>query len=89
MNFLRLKHTIDKYHKRRKHLENYEWWEHLNYAQKFSVSSLFQFGYDIEFVRSSDNHSVVVMSLDDVNVTVNQDGLIDTQPNIKVRQNRA
>ncbi len=88
MNFLRLKHTIDKYHKRRKHLESYEWWEQLNYAQKFSVSSLFQFGYDIDFVRSVDKHSVVVMSLDGNNLTVNQEGLIDTQPNINVRRNR-
>ncbi len=86
MKFLRLKNTVDKYHKRRKKLEN-KWWDKLNYAQRFSVSSLFQFGYDINFVRTAEGRSVVVLSINDNdNVTVNHDGLIDTQPNIKIRQ---
>ncbi len=87
MNHLRLKNTVDRYNKRSKNIEKFEWWNQLNYAQKFSVTSLFQFGYDIDFIRTTESHSVVIMSLNDANVTVNQDGLIDTQPNIQVRRN--
>lgn len=86
MSFRELRNTVKHFH-RRKPLESYQWWDTLNYAQKFSVTSLFQFGYDIEFVRVSNQDSIVVMSLDGVSVTVNHEGVIDTQPKLNTRRN--
>lgn len=88
MSFRGFKDSINKFHRRRRPVESYAWWQQLNYAQKFSVSSLFQFGYDIDFVRTANGLSLVVMSLDGISVTVNQDGVIDTHPNIKIRRNK-
>ncbi len=88
MSFRGFKNSIKKFHQRRKPVESYAWWSLLNYAQKRSVSSLFQFGYDIDFVRTSNDTCLVVMSLEGVSITVNEDGVIDTQPNIKIRRNK-
>ena len=86
MNVSRLKKVLSSIHRRRRSVESYEWWNHLNYAQKFSVSSLYKFGYKINFVRQIKHSSIVVMSLDGNQVTVDQDGLIDTNADIKTRR---
>ena len=86
MNLSRLKKTLSNIHRRRRTIESYEWWDHLNYAQKFSVSSLYQFGYKIDFVRHIERSSIVFMSLDSNEATVDQDGLIDIHPDIKTRR---
>jgi len=81
-----IKKVLSSLHRRRRVIESYEWWDYLNYAQKFSVSSLYQFGYDISFVRKTGHSSIVVMHLNDREATVDEDGLIDTNPNIKTRK---
>jgi len=73
-------------HRRHRNVESYDWWEYLNYAQKFSVSSLFKYGYKIRFVRREEHKSMVVMSLEGNDVTVDEDGFIDTSPDIELRQ---
>ncbi len=88
MSLLNVKKVLSKLHRRRRAVESYEWWNHLNYAQKFSVSSLYKFGYEINFVRTIDHKSIVVMSLNGNIATVDKDGLIDTQPDIQVRNCR-
>jgi len=82
----RLKKALFSIHRRRRTIESYEWWNYLNYAQKFAVSSLYKFGYEINFVRQVSNSSLVVMSLDGNQVTVDQGGLINTHPDIKTRR---
>jgi len=86
MNLSKLKRTLSNIHRRRRTIESYEWWDHLNYAQKFSVSSLYQFGYKIDFVRHIEQSSIVFMSLNSNEATVDQDGLIDIHPDIKTRR---
>jgi len=86
MNLSKLKKTLSNIHRRRRNVESYEWWDHLNYAQKFSVSSLYQFGYKINFVRKVEHSSIVFMSLDSKDATVDQNGLIDIHPDIKTRR---
>lgn len=86
MDLSRLKKTVSSIHRRRRTKESYEWWNYLNYAQKFSASSLFKFGYKINFVRHVKHSSIVVMSLDGNQVTVDPDGLIDTHPMIATRR---
>ncbi len=34
-----VKNVLSKLHRRRRSVESFEWWNHLNFAQKFSVSS--------------------------------------------------
>lgn len=87
MRLLNVKSPLSKLHRRRRSVESFEWWHHLNYAQKFSVSSLYKFGYEINFVRMIDHRSIVVMSLNVNVVTIDNDGLIDPQPDISIRRN--
>jgi len=86
MNLLNIKGALSKLHRRRRAIESYEWWNHLNYAQKFSVSSLYKFGYKISFVRAAGHTSLVVMSLSGSIVTVDKDGIIDSHPEVQVRR---
>jgi len=86
MSLSELKKKLTNFHRRKRPIESYEWWNHLNYAQKFAVSSLYKFGYHISFVRSYDGISVVVMELANSLVSVNKDGLIDANPNIQLRR---
>ena len=80
MNLSRLKKTLSNIHRRRRNIESYEWWDYLNYAQKFSVSSLYKFGYKINFVRKVEHSRIVYMSLDSKDATVDQAGLIAIHP---------
>jgi len=82
----KLKKALSYVHRRRRAIESYEWWDYLNYAQKFSVSSLYKFGYKINFVRRVEHKSIVFMSLNGNEVTIDQDGLIDNNPSIETRR---
>ena len=81
-----IKKVFSHFHRRRRPVESHVWWDHLNYAQKFAVSSLYHYGYEICFVRKEKHGSLVIMSLDDKLATVDQDGLIDTNPDVKCRR---
>lgn len=60
-------------------------WDKLSLAQKFAASSLTQFGYDLAYIRSSQQGNVAILLRDDVVATIADDGDIDTSPTIKVR----
>ena len=87
MSILNIKRALTKLHRRHRSVESYEWWNYLNYSQKFSVSSLYNFGYEINFVRITNHKSTVVMSFNDNIVIVDKDGLIDYHPGIQIRRN--
>lgn len=61
------------------------WWTKLSLAQKFSVSSLSKFGYQLEFIRHEGGHSLAVLMCDDAIAVVKEDGDIDTSNKIKLR----
>ena len=86
MNVSQLKRALRNIHRRHRSIESYGWWNYLNHAQKLSVSSLYKTGYEINFIRQIMQSSIVVMSLHGKKVTVNQDGLIDTNPDIEIRR---
>jgi len=86
MSLLNVKRALSKLHRRRRTVESYEWWNHLNYAQKFSVSALYKFGYELNFVRTEEHKSIVIMSLNGNIATVDNEGLIDSHPDIEIRQ---
>jgi hypothetical protein len=60
-------------------------WDRLNIAQKFSVSELQRFGYELEFVRRSPSFSMAVLRSGSNLAAVDQDGQIDTAPSIAFR----
>lgn len=60
-------------------------WDRLNVAQKFSVSELQRFGYELSFVRRSPSFSMAVLKSGDRLAAVDQDGQIDTAPSIVLR----
>jgi len=86
MSLSELKKKMINFHRRKRPIESYEWWNHLNYAQKFAVSSLYKFGYQICFVRSCEDKNIVVMELSKKLVSVDKDGLINAQPDIQLRR---
>jgi len=60
-------------------------WAQLNVTQKAAVNSLFNYGYELSFVRSVNGEKLIVMLLNGAPVTIDEDGGINTQPSIKVR----
>lgn len=66
--------------------EQSAWWSKLSLAQKFSASSLGKFGYELNFVRNENGHSLAVLECRDGIAVISQDGEIDTSPKINIRQ---
>ena len=60
-------------------------WENLTLAQKFSASSLTQFGYELVFIRDDNASSVAVLMCNENIATISKAGEINTAPNIKLR----
>lgn len=61
------------------------WWNKLSLAQKFSASSLGQFGYELSFVRNDHGRSMAVLQCNSGIAIISEDGEINTSPNIKLR----
>lgn len=66
-------------------LDPNQWWEHLSMAQKFSANSLFQYGYQLQFIRQTDEGKLAVLICDDDIITLNEEGDIDNDPDIILR----
>ena len=63
-------------------------WEQLSLAQKFSASSLTQFGYELAYIRCRKNGNVAIMLCNDSAATISAEGEIDSSPNIMVRSEK-
>tara|TARA_B110000881_G_scaffold213082_1_gene223604 strand:- start:665 stop:916 length:252 start_codon:yes stop_codon:yes gene_type:complete len=61
------------------------WWDKLSLAQKFSASSLGQFGYELNFIRYENGHSLAVLYCNDSITVIKEDGVINTHPKIDIR----
>jgi hypothetical protein len=61
------------------------WWNKLSLAQKFSASSLGQFGYELSFVRNEQGRSLAVLQCNSGVAIISEDGEINTAPNIELR----
>ena len=58
-------------------------WNELTLAQKFSASSLTQFGYDLAFIRDANNtNNLALLLFESSSATITSDGEIDTSPQI-------
>ncbi len=61
------------------------WWNKLSLAQKFSASSLGQFGYELSFVRNEQGRNLAVLQCNSGVAIISEDGEINTSPNINLR----
>ena len=61
------------------------WWKKLTLAQKFSVSSLGRYGYELAFVRNEKGDNIAVLMCNGGIAVVTEDGDIDSSPDIKIR----
>ena len=60
-------------------------WQGLTLAQKFSVSSLTQFGYELNCIRDLHNSHIAVLRCNGNIAVISKVGEINTQPNINIR----
>lgn len=57
----------------------------LTVAQQCSLSEISSFGYSLSFVRTTQEGKLAVVQLDNGAVTINDQGEIDHNPDIKIR----
>ncbi|RVT44390.1 hypothetical protein EMM73_16880 [Rheinheimera sediminis] len=60
-------------------------WDMLNMAQKFSVSELQRYGYELSFVRQQEQQSLAVLKAGAKMASIDQDGQINTAPRVFLR----
>ena len=60
-------------------------WEELTLAQKFSASSLTQFGYKLNFIRDFHDTHIAVLSCNENIAVISKGGEINTHPNVQIR----
>ena len=60
-------------------------WGKLSLAQKFSASSLAQFGYDLTYIRNSNTGNLAILLCNGNAATISSEGDIDTSPDIVIR----
>lgn len=60
-------------------------WDRLSLAQKFAASSMTQFGYDLSFIRNSNNGSIAIFQCNGKTATISDEGEVNSDPNIIIR----
>ena len=61
-------------------------WSKLSVAQQASVSSMHNFGYELNFIRNEGEEMLVVMLLNEAVIVIDDEGTIDTQVSINIRK---
>jgi len=79
------KESRDMLIERRQPAANENLWQQLTLSQRFSASSLTNFGYHLSFIRSSEAGSFAVLTKGGYCTTVADNGDINTNPVIHVR----
>lgn len=62
------------------------WWEKLTLAQKFSVSSLGKFGYELICIRNVDGESLAVLQCNGGVALVSEEGEINAGAEVTLRE---
>jgi hypothetical protein len=57
----------------------------LSLEQKFAASSMTQFGYDLSFIRNSNNGSLAILQCNGNAATINEEGEVNSTPSIIIR----
>ncbi|WDE00804.1 hypothetical protein [Thalassomonas actiniarum] len=74
--------------KERRHLspKKHQLWSQLNVSQQASVSSLYNYGYELAFIRISSEGKLAVMILNGSPIVIDDEGTINPHPEIQIRQ---
>jgi len=54
--------------------------------QQSGVSSMHSYGYELAFIREREGEKWVVMKLHDSVIIIDEDGNVETEPDIKIRK---
>lgn len=79
------KMNVDQENRRHACPSTHTLWAQLSIAQQASVSSMYNYGYELSFIRTEDNEMNVVMLLNEAAIVIDEEGSIDTHPNIHIR----
>lgn len=60
-------------------------WDMLSMAQKFSVSELQRFGYELTFVRQQEQQRLAVLRAGPKMASIDENGQINTAPSVLLR----
>jgi hypothetical protein len=60
-------------------------WDMLSMAQKFSVSELQRFGYELTFVRQQEQQRLAVLKAGPKMASIDENGQINTAPSVTLR----
>ncbi|MCW8866255.1 MAG: hypothetical protein OQK09_14905 [Colwellia sp.] len=58
----------------------------LSVAQQCSLSEISHYGYTLSFVRKTPEGKLAVVQMDDAAITIDEEGEIDHNSNIKIRR---
>ncbi len=61
-------------------------WDSLNLVQKFGASPLLKFGYQLAFIRSTEEGSLAIFLREQEIATIDEEGEIDLEPKITLRE---
>lgn len=78
--------NVKQIHERRNYKpEKSALWDRLSMSQKFSASSLAQFGYELTCIRRTEQGSLAILVCGENVATVNTEGEINTTSKVMVR----
>lgn len=76
----------DQQERRQNFLVGYDdLWQGLTLAQKFSVSSLTQFGFELDCIRDLHDSHIAILRCNENIAVISKVGEINTQPDINIR----
>ncbi|RZQ55876.1 hypothetical protein CWI82_00740 [Pseudidiomarina tainanensis] len=76
---------LEEFERRRIALNQSEWWDRLSMDQKFGVYQLQKFGFDLAFIRNTEDGPTAVVRRGSEFATVNHEGDVDLSPDIVLR----
>lgn len=71
--------------RRQGNLSSHQLWGRLTLSQQFSASSLNQYGYDLAFIRNTEDGPLAILLCDSNAATIDNHGEINTSPTIVIR----
>ncbi|PHR66649.1 hypothetical protein [Pseudidiomarina marina] len=76
---------LEEFERRRIALNQSEWWDRLSMDQKFGVYQLQKFGFDLAFIRNTEDGPLAVVRRGSEFASVNHEGDVDLSPDIVLR----
>lgn len=71
--------------RREGNLPSSQLWDRLTLSQQFSASSLNQYGFNLAFIRNTNDGPLAILFCEDNTATIDNHGEINTSPDIIIR----